>query len=400
MRDILLQNDSIWFKERWGYLYEGHANSFPQHDTQRIEVYVDKVIIKSKRSSDHIADPRKFFDRLRKYNLKINLAKHAFGVPVGKLLGFIVSHRSIEQDPSKIKVIQYFPSPKNKNNVLSFLGCLNYISCFIAQSMVICAPIFKMLRKDVATRWTEECQKAFDKIKEYLSKSLVLVPPKLERPLLLYLSMLDGAFGCKVVKGQALADHLADNPIYGEYEPLKKYFPHKEISFTGEDIAETYDSWRMYFDGATNFKGVGIRVVLVSKTGQHYPVSAKLRFLCTNNIAENEACILGLRLAINMNVQELLFDGNPWFHDIKEYLERVDYPENATHTQMRMLQRLANHFFHSGGILYRRTSNLGLMRYVDANETSRLLEEIHAGTCRPHMNGFVLANKILRSGYF
>jgi len=43
---------------------------------------------------------------------------------------------------------------------------------------------------------------------------------------------------------------------------------------------------------------------------------------------------------------------------------------------------------------------LGLLRCVDAKEASRLLEEIHAGTCGPHMNGFVLAKKILRAGYF
>nr|XP_033515273.1 uncharacterized protein LOC117279779 [Nicotiana tomentosiformis] len=53
-----------------------------------------------------------------------------------------------------------------------------------------------MLRKDVATCWTEECQKAFNKIKEYLSKPLVLVPLDPGRPLLLYLSVLYGAFGC------------------------------------------------------------------------------------------------------------------------------------------------------------------------------------------------------------
>ncbi|XP_070047046.1 uncharacterized protein [Nicotiana tomentosiformis] len=114
----------------------------------------------------------------------------------------------------------------------------------------------------------------------------------------------------KAVKGQALADHLAENPLDGEYEPLKKYFPDEEVSFVGEDITEAYDGWRMFFDGAANFKGVGIGVVLVSETGQHYLVSARLRFSCTNNMAEYEACILGLRLAIDMNIQELLAIGD------------------------------------------------------------------------------------------
>ncbi|XP_070031657.1 uncharacterized protein [Nicotiana tomentosiformis] len=113
----------------------------------------------------------------------------------------------------------------------------------------------------------------------------------------------------KAVKGQALADHLAENPIGGEYELLKTYFPDEEVYFIREVVAESYDGWRMFFDGAANFKGVGIGAILVSKTGQHYPVSAKLRFPCTNNMAEYESCILGLNLAVDMNIQELLVIG-------------------------------------------------------------------------------------------
>ncbi|XP_070024977.1 uncharacterized protein [Nicotiana sylvestris] len=103
----------------------------------------------------------------------LNPAKCAFGFPTGKLLGFIVSRQGIELDPSKIKAIQEFPPPKNEKDVMIFLGRLNYISQFIAQSTVICEPIFKMLKKDAATKWTDDCQKAFDRIKEYLSTPLV-----------------------------------------------------------------------------------------------------------------------------------------------------------------------------------------------------------------------------------
>ncbi|XP_070015807.1 uncharacterized protein [Nicotiana sylvestris] len=124
----------------------------------------------------------------------------------------------------------------------------------------------------------------------------------------------------EAIKKQALADHLAENPVDGEYESLKMYFPEEEVLFIGEDIAESYDSWMMYFDRASNFKGLGIGVVLVSETGQHYPVSTKLRFSCTNNMAEYEACILGLKLAIDMNIQELLVigDSNLLIHQVRE----------------------------------------------------------------------------------
>ncbi|XP_070024804.1 uncharacterized protein [Nicotiana sylvestris] len=88
-------------------------------------------------------------------------------------------------------------------------------------------------------------------------------------------------------------------------------------------------------------------------------------------------------------------DGKPWFHDIKEYLAKEEYLELANPTQKCTLRRLSNNFFRSRGTLYRRTHDLGLLRCVDAKEASNLLEEIHAGTCGPHMNGFVLANKLL-----
>ena len=99
-------------------------------------------------------------------------------------------------DQSKIKVICDLPPRKSKKEVVSFLGRLNYISRFIAQSTVICEPIFKLLKKDVAVKWTSECQQAFDMIKDYLSNPPVLVPPESGRPLLLYISVLHNAFSC------------------------------------------------------------------------------------------------------------------------------------------------------------------------------------------------------------
>ena len=68
----------------------------------------------------------------------------------------------------------------------------------------------------------------------------------------------------KAIKGQALADHLAENPVDEEYEPLKTYFHDEEVSFVDEDISEEYPGWRLFFDGAMNHQGKGIGAVLVS----------------------------------------------------------------------------------------------------------------------------------------
>ena len=61
----------------------------------------------------------------------------------------------------------------------------------------------------------------------------------------------------------------------------------------------------MSFNGASNVLGHGIGAVLVSPEGNHYSFTTRLNFFCTNNIAEYEACIMGLRVAIEQNVKIL-----------------------------------------------------------------------------------------------
>ncbi|XP_075084761.1 uncharacterized protein LOC142168012 [Nicotiana tabacum] len=93
-------------------------------------------------------------------------------------------------------------------------------------------------------------------------------------------------------------------------------------------------------------------------------------------------------------------DGEPWYRDIKQFLKTREYPEHANRDQKRTVRRLSNGFFLSGEILYKRTPDLNLLRCVDAKEAEIIMNEVHSGVCGPHMNGYVLAKKILRAGYY
>ncbi|XP_070056974.1 uncharacterized protein [Nicotiana tomentosiformis] len=114
----------------------------------------------------------------------------------------------------------------------------------------------------------------------------------------------------KAIKGQALPDHNAENPVDGDYEPLTTYFPDEEVLFAGEDTVESYLGWGMFFDGVANFKGVEIGAVLILESKKYYPTSTKIRLPCTNNMAEYEAYILGIGMAVDMNIKELLVIGD------------------------------------------------------------------------------------------
>ena len=112
-----------------------------------VECYVDDLVVKSKRRQDHLKDLKVMFDRLRKYQLRMNPLKYAFGVTSGKFLGFIVRHRGIEIDQSKIDAIQKMPRPKSLHDLRSLQGRLAYIRRFISNLAGRCQPFQKLMRK-------------------------------------------------------------------------------------------------------------------------------------------------------------------------------------------------------------------------------------------------------------
>jgi len=160
-----------------------------------VEVYIDNMIIKSKDRGGHIINLRTFFERIKENRLRLNPQKCTFGVTARKLLGFLVSDRGIEVDPSKIKAILEMPLPKNEKEISGFLGRLQYISRFIAKLTFTCEPIFKLPRKNEPHTWNDECQKAVELIKEYLLHPSILVPPQQGKPLPLYLSIIGAGVG-------------------------------------------------------------------------------------------------------------------------------------------------------------------------------------------------------------
>ena len=111
------------------------------------------------------------------------------------MLGLLVSDRRIEVGLSKIKATLEMPSPKSEKEIRGFLGRLQYINRFIAKLTSTYEPIFKLLRKNEPHTWNDECQKAFELIKEYLLHPPILVPTQHGKPLLLYISIIGDVVG-------------------------------------------------------------------------------------------------------------------------------------------------------------------------------------------------------------
>ncbi|XP_052483727.1 uncharacterized protein LOC128039296 [Gossypium raimondii] len=115
----------------------------------------------------------------------------------------------------------------------------------------------------------------------------------------------------KAVKGSAIADFLASRALE-DYVPLNFDFPNGDLMYVATAEADTQESnaWKLNFDGASNAVSNGIGTVLVSPDGDHYSFTSKLNFDCTNNMAEYEACIMGIRAAIKRKIKVLKVYGD------------------------------------------------------------------------------------------
>jgi hypothetical protein len=89
------------------------------HWCKRVEAYVDDVVIKTENSENFIEDLQLVFNSLRR-RWKLNPEKCVFGVPAGKLLGFIVSHRGIEANLEKIEAIMRVEAPRSQKSAKAY----------------------------------------------------------------------------------------------------------------------------------------------------------------------------------------------------------------------------------------------------------------------------------------
>jgi len=117
----------------------------------------------------------------------------------------------------------------------------------------------------------------------------------------------------KAIKGSVLADHLA-HQLIEDYQPIMFDFPNEEIMYLKmRDCDEPLlgegpnpdSKWGLIFDGVVNVYGSGIGAVIITPRGTHIPFTSRLLLECTNNIAEYEACILGIEEAIDLRIKNL-----------------------------------------------------------------------------------------------
>ncbi|XP_057484915.1 uncharacterized protein LOC130771317 [Actinidia eriantha] len=399
-----------------------------------MDAYIDDMVVKSRKESDHLRDLSEIFAILRQYKLRLNAAKFSFCVGSGKFLGHLVTRRGIEADPEQIASINQLTSPRNAKEVQKLTGMVAALNRFISKSSDKCRPFFKLLRKNTKFVWDEESELALQQFKKYLTEPPLLSTPdegellhvyiavsehavssvllrevaKGQRPIYfvsktmmdfqtrylpleklilalivtsrklmhyfqvhpisvyteyplkdillkadltgrlskwsLELGQFDIKFSLRMaIKGQVLANFVAefsprsesleqiqlrppqakDDDLRGVSPELQELNGNTEVDLgppggdgasdsrkATEDIMELPQTdsalvWEVHVDRAKNSQGTGAGVVLKSPEGATFEQCLRFGFPATNNEAEYEALIAGLRSAIKLGVRDL-----------------------------------------------------------------------------------------------
>ena len=90
----------------------------------------------------------------------------------------------------------------------------------------------------------------------------------------------------------------------------------------------------------------------------------------------------------------------PWYYNIMKFLELGAYSDGADKRECRSIRMMATQYILCGGQLYRRFYDGIHLCCLKKEEAERVMEEIHQGICDAHMNGMMLAKKILRIRYY
>ena len=131
-----------------------------------------------------------------------------FGVTAGKFLGFMVSQRGIEVNPEKVRAILELEPPRTVKAVQSLNSKVAALNRFVSKATDKCLPFFRVSRKSF--EWTDECQKAFEDLKKYLSSPPLLSPSMPGEELYLYIAVSQAAVSAALVRDEG----GSQRPVY------------------------------------------------------------------------------------------------------------------------------------------------------------------------------------------
>ncbi|GJW20499.1 reverse transcriptase domain-containing protein [Tanacetum coccineum] len=325
--------------------------AFHKQIGRNLEVYMDDLVIKSRTKDEIVRDIEETFKTIREINMKLNPKKCSFGVEEGMFLGYKVNTKGLKVCPDKVDDVLSLPSPKCLKDVQKLNGKLTSMNRqmkkLTAELPMLTAPMEKeeLIVYLAATKGGHLAQPKTER--EAKQMPIYFVSRALRGPELNYTSMeklvlalvhaskrLKRYFQAHpiiVITDQPIQQILSRPEVAGRLQKwsieLGEYAIHyrPRVSVKGQILAdfiverpeedspdtpmeeegELPEPWILFTDGSSCTDGSGAGLILTNPEGMEFTYALRFRFDATNNEAEYEALIAGLRIAEQMGVKNL-----------------------------------------------------------------------------------------------
>ena len=170
------------------------------NDLPCTRAYLDDLVTASESWDSHLKAVSLLFEKLSKANLTVNLAKSEFGHGHITYLGYVIGQGQVAPIQAKVQTMLSFPVPINRKALRRFLGMVGYYRKFCKNFADVALPLTDLLKKNVDFVWGDQCQKAFDTLKNMLCQHPILKSPDFEKPFSIAVDASDVAAGAVLLQ--------------------------------------------------------------------------------------------------------------------------------------------------------------------------------------------------------
>ena len=169
-------------------------------DLPGVETDIDDILVWGGSQEEHDSRLTAVLKQCEEINLTLNQDKCLFGVPEVTYIGHILNSEGVKPDPTKVRAIKDMPAPIDKKGVERLLGTINYLAKFIPNMSTITHPVRSLLKSDAIFEWEEPQEKAFQEIKEVLSKHPVLAYFDVTKPITISCDASQSGLGAVILQ--------------------------------------------------------------------------------------------------------------------------------------------------------------------------------------------------------
>eukprot|EP00253_Pinus_taeda_P016409 PITA_16409 len=341
-----------------------------------VVIYLDDIIVYSKKRGNHLRDLKQIFQRCQRYGISLNSKNSFFALSEGKLHGFIMSKSRIHIDPNIIKEISEIPLPHNKKAMQSFLGQINFVKRFVPDFSRIVSPLQEMIKKNSIFKWGQDEYEAFNLIKQAIVSAPSLATPNFSDPFILYAFASDKSYAA--ILTQENQDKLKTHTKF--IVP----FPAVRNLLVQKDVGEKRANWV---------------TVLQKDDAEMKPANiVKGQGFC--KMLAGALLIFEIPFSEVQMYEVSLNDVESLYVDIIFYLKNGYAPSNLDYTKKRALRLKAKQYQLVNDVLFRMNYDFVLLRCLEKSEAEKVLQELHDGPAGGHYAIDATAHKILRSWYY